>query len=102
MTRRVSATEARVHFGQLLRGVQEEGETVVVERGGRAVAVMLPMADYERLGAQVQSRNWQARIAALHSLWEGGLAERTLPDAVAMLREGREQRDDRLDELLRR
>jgi prevent-host-death family protein len=102
MNRRVSATQARVHFGEILRAVHEEGETIVVERGGRAMAVILPMTTYERLGGQAQARNWQARITALHSLWEGDLAGRELPDAVAVLREGREKRDDQLDELLRR
>jgi prevent-host-death family protein len=102
MNRRVSATQARVHFGEILRLVNEEGATIVVERGGRAAAVILPMTDYERLGSEAQSRNWQARITALHSLWKGELAGRELPDAVTVLREGREKRDDQLDELLRR
>ena len=31
----VSATEARVHFGELLRRVAEGRETVFVERGGQ-------------------------------------------------------------------
>ena len=101
MDRRVSATYARVHFGEILRAVQEEGETVVVERGGQPTAVILPMAAYERLGGQTRSRHWQARLAALHGLWRGAPAESPLADAAELVREDREQRDRQLDEALR-
>jgi prevent-host-death family protein len=81
MTKRVSATQARVQFGEILRTVQEDGETIVVERDGHAAAVILPVAAYERLGDEARSPNWRARIAALHGLWESELGRRRLPDA---------------------
>lgn len=102
MTKRVSATQARVHFGEILRTVQEDGETIVVERGGHAAAVILPVAAYERMGNETRSRNWRARIAALHGLWESELGRRQLPDAVEVIRKGREERDAQLAEILRR
>jgi prevent-host-death family protein len=102
MSKRVSATQARVHFGEILRAVQEDGETIVVERGGHAAAVILPIAAYERMGDEARPRDWRARIAALHGLWESGLARRRLPDAVEVIRKGREERDAHLDEILRR
>ena len=102
MSKRVSATHARVHFGEILRAVQEEGDTIIVERGGRAAAVILPIAAYERIGDEARSRDWRARIAALHALWQEELGERGLPDAVEVIREAREERDDQLDEILRR
>jgi prevent-host-death family protein len=102
MSKRVSATEARVHFGEILRAVQEDGDTIIVERGGRAAAVILPVAAYDRLGEEARSRNWRARIAALHGLWQSQLGKRRLPDAVEMIHQAREQRDDQLDEILRR
>jgi prevent-host-death family protein len=102
MTRRVSATQARVHFGEILRTVQEDGETIVVERAGHAAAVILPVAAYERMGDEARSQNWRARIATLHGLWESELGRRRLPDAVEVIRKGREERDAQLAEILRR
>jgi prevent-host-death family protein len=46
MVRTVSATEARVHFGEVLRGVVDKGETVVVERSGKPRAVVLSITEY--------------------------------------------------------
>ena len=102
MSMRVSATHARMHFGELLRTVQEEGETIVVERGGHAAAVILPVAVFERMGDEAESRDWRARIAALHRLWESDLGSHRLPDAVELIRKSREERDAHLDEILRR
>ena len=46
--RHVSATEARVHFGELLQAVDQSGETVIVERGGRELAAVIPIEEYRR------------------------------------------------------
>lgn len=46
----LSATEARVHFGEVLRRV-EEGEVIVVEGRGRPQAVILSVKAYARLTA---------------------------------------------------
>jgi len=45
----VSATEARIHFGELMRTAVEEGEPIVIERGGKAHVVVLSMDAYRRL-----------------------------------------------------
>jgi len=34
MARRVSATEARIRFGELMRRAVEDKEAIIVERGG--------------------------------------------------------------------
>ena len=91
-----------MHFGRLLRAVQEDGDTIVVERGGRAVAVILPIAAYESMKNADQTEGWQVQIAALHALWEREMGKRQLPDAVEMLRQGRDERGDQLAETLRR
>ncbi|MER3436753.1 MAG: hypothetical protein C4346_03575 [Chloroflexota bacterium] len=39
LTRTVSATEARIHLGELLRDVAGEGDTMLVERSGKPQAV---------------------------------------------------------------
>jgi prevent-host-death family protein len=41
----VSATEARVHFGEILRRVGVNGETVFVEKAGRLQAVVIGAAE---------------------------------------------------------
>ncbi len=46
--RRLSATEARVHFGEVLRRVGE-GEVILVEGRGKPLAVILSPEAYERL-----------------------------------------------------
>jgi prevent-host-death family protein len=35
MKRTVSATQARIHFGELMRRVVESQEPIIVERGGK-------------------------------------------------------------------
>ena len=52
MKKTVSATEARVHFGELLRAVAEEGATYVVERSGKPQAVVISAAEYDQLSAK--------------------------------------------------
>jgi prevent-host-death family protein len=41
MTREIQASEAEAHFGALVDEV-ERGETIIITRGGRAVAQIVP------------------------------------------------------------
>lgn len=54
MPRTISATDARVHFGEVLRGVSEERATYMVERSGTPVAVVIPVEEYEALRQQTE------------------------------------------------
>ena len=45
----VSALEARANFGKLLRRVEDEGRSLVIEKRGRPRAVLLSIRDYVRL-----------------------------------------------------
>lgn len=74
MTRTMSATEARVHFGELLRDVNENGQTVFVERGGQTKAVVLSLDEYRRLGGQASVPEWQRLRDEVHAMIraEGG------------------------------
>jgi prevent-host-death family protein len=49
MKRKVSALEARRHFGRLLEDVSNRGDEVVIERAGKPVAVVIPTARYASL-----------------------------------------------------
>ena len=46
-TRTVTATEARVHFGEMLRIVREQGGTVIVERPGSPRPPSSPSTTFE-------------------------------------------------------
>jgi len=41
MIRRVSATEARIWFGELMRRAVEDKEAIVVERGGKPYVALV-------------------------------------------------------------
>ena len=45
----VSALRARTHFGRLLRQVEEERHSLVIEKRGAPRAVLLTIRDYVRL-----------------------------------------------------
>lgn len=49
MKKTVSATVARVHFGELMRDVAEEDATYVVERSGKPRVVVISAERYEHL-----------------------------------------------------
>jgi prevent-host-death family protein len=47
----VSALRVRTHFGRLLRQVEDEGCSLVIEKRGTPRAVLLSIRDYVRLAA---------------------------------------------------
>ncbi len=49
MTRRINALAARKNLGELLEGVFYRGDEVIVERAGKPMGVIIPLAQYERI-----------------------------------------------------
>jgi prevent-host-death family protein len=47
----VSALRARANFGKLLRRVNDEGRSLIIEKRGTPKAVLLSIRDYVRLAA---------------------------------------------------
>jgi prevent-host-death family protein len=47
----VTALDARTNFGKLLRRVEDEGRSLVIEKRGTPRAVLLSLRDYVRLAA---------------------------------------------------
>jgi prevent-host-death family protein len=47
----VTALGARTNFGKLLRRVEEEGRSLVIEKRGTPRAILLSIRDYVRLAA---------------------------------------------------
>jgi prevent-host-death family protein len=102
MAKTVSATEARVHFGELLRGVTERGETYLVERSGTPLAVVIAVEEYERLRtSQDAIPDWERQLDELHDLIRRRHGDRAVPDAVELVNAGREERDAELLAALR-
>lgn len=96
MDRTVSATEARVHFGELMRHVVETESPVVVERDGRPQVVVLSVGEYERLRAAPGAPPWQSLLQQAHALTREELGRRRVPPAADVIREMRKERDAEL------
>jgi len=97
MDRVVSATEARIRFGELMRRVVENGERVIVERGGRSHVVVMSVAEYERLLKGREPRGaWKALVDQARAQIQVELGDRELPPPEGILRRMREERDAQL------
>lgn len=49
MTKRVSATEAKAHFSELIAEVTHGGSPVIIERHGRPVAALVDLDDLAQI-----------------------------------------------------
>jgi len=58
--RHVSATEARVHLGELLSAVADHGETIAIEQRGKVTAVLGPPPDAAKREPAAPADAWQA------------------------------------------
>lgn len=96
MRRSVSATEARVHLGELLRQVRDEHATILIERNGAAQAFLVSVEEYQHLRGGQRSEEWEALLDRTRDLIRADLAGRRLPPADETIREMREERDANL------
>ena len=99
MEKVVSATEARMHFGEMIRRVTEEDEAIVVEKAGVPQLVMLSIGRYQQLQqeqiAQRQSA-WE-QVTAVHKMIRERRGDAPLtPTAADLIRQMREERDEQL------
>jgi prevent-host-death family protein len=99
MQKTISATQARIHFGEIIR--QARIAPVIVERGGKEEIVVLSKKTYDRLVTAGVQADMEKRFDELHARIRAELAGRTLPDAADIIRQGREERDDQLIDCLR-
>jgi len=99
MNRTVTATEARIHFGELMR--RAKSGPVIVERDGKADVVVISKQEYDRLVENVPKQDWWSMVEELHAKLRVELAGRTLPDPAEIIRQGREERDEQLFNSLR-
>lgn len=102
MEHKVTATDARIHFGELMRRATEGGEPVIVERAGRPQVVIMSVDAYEKMKAAQQQMDWQETLAqaiqvgARIKARRGGEPLTPPEDIVSQMRE---ERDAQLDDL---
>jgi prevent-host-death family protein len=96
MGRVVSATEARIRFGELMRQAVENHETIIVERGGRSHVVVMSVEEYERLLKRQQQGAWRELVLGARAQIQAELGDRTLPRPEEILDQIREGRDEQL------
>jgi len=96
MRRVVSATEARIRFGELMRQAVENHETIVVERGGKSHVVVLSVEQYERLLKTAERGDWKELVRGARAQIQADLAGRELPQSEEILDQLREARDEQL------
>ena len=100
MGRVVSATEARVHFGELVRRVVETREPAIVERGGEPVVVVISVDEYESLlAAQEQRKDWKELVGRARTQILSELGEREMTTPEELIQQMREERDARIMDL---
>jgi prevent-host-death family protein len=88
--RHVSATDARVRFGELLDAVRNRGETVIVEKSGEPMAAVIPISEYRRLTRRVLGQDWWDRQRKISEELARNLDGRPYPDERELIDAGRE------------
>jgi prevent-host-death family protein len=99
MLKTISATKARIHFGDVMK--QARIAPVIVERGGKAEVVVISKKEYDKLIAASAHADLQKRLDGLQAQIRLELGVRTLPDSAEIIRPGREERDEQLLDNLR-
>ncbi len=90
----MSATQARVHFGEMMRLVTEHKEAVIVERAGKPQIAIMPVDEFERLQELRQKESWEQALQFLEAMGKKVYARRkqiTVPepeDLIHQMREG--------------
>jgi prevent-host-death family protein len=95
----VSATDARIRFGEIMRRAKKG--PVIVERGGKPEVVVISKQEYDRLAGNKPQADWREKLDELHKTLRVELAGRTLPEPEEIIRQGREERDEQLLDNLR-
>ena len=99
MLKTISATKARINFGDVMK--QAKIAPVIVERGGKAEVVVLSKKAYDQLVAARPHADVQKRVEALHKKIRAELKGKTLTDPAELIRQGRQERDEQINNSLR-
>ena len=109
MEKTIDATEAQSHFEELVRTVLRDGTPVVVEREGEPQVVVLPVAEYERLGgrlgqagAEPEPEDWWELARRSRERIHRERNGRPMPPIEEIIHDMREERDAQILANLRR
>jgi len=92
MVQTISATEARIHFGEVMRKAQNE--TILVVRDGKPEVIILSKKAYDELNAASQSSNWRMILQAAHQRIQEEKSNYRLTSPEDILHEVREKRNE--------
>ena len=68
--KKLSATEVKNRFGRVLREIMQTGNPIIVQRGNKPVAVIMSMAEYERVFAdELQESEPDALVQKSFGMW---------------------------------
>ena len=100
---RVSTIEVKNSWEQVVKRVLQRHEPTLVESEGKPTVVILPADDYERLVTEHEAESNKRQQLMLLDEAErfakkvaARYAQDSQPDSIELLRELREERDDRL------
>lgn len=99
MNHTVSATQARIHFGELMRRAAETHQPIIVERDGQPQVVILSVEAYRRLREAQARPAWQdvlSQVRDFRARLQARRGGRPLLPPEEVIREIREERDARL------
>lgn len=91
MSKRITATEARIHLGEHLDRIDDNG-VITVEHEGTPEAVLLSAPEAEKLSSvPASSADWRQSLERARALIRADLEDRELPidDIIRMMREER-------------
>lgn len=88
----ISATHARIHFGEVMRQAQQS--PVVVERDGVPQVVVISKQYYDELQRGASLRPWRELLQDAHQRIRQESSGRNLPPPEETLRQLREERDE--------
>jgi prevent-host-death family protein len=97
MVKTVSTREARANFGDVLGSVYYTKEPVIVERKGKAVAVIISPEEYERFRQQAAAQGWAAidRVRERNAAHDPDDVLREVTEEVKAVRRERHERPAR-------
>ncbi|MEW5868754.1 MAG: type II toxin-antitoxin system prevent-host-death family antitoxin [Chloroflexota bacterium] len=94
MQRTISATQARIRFGELMQEAQKG--PVIVEKDGKPQVVVLSKQAYDRLVAAAPHPGWRDRLQDAHARLRQEAGARTLPAPEDLIQQARQERHEPL------
>jgi len=87
-----SATQARIHFGELI--LKAQSEPIMVERNGKVEVVILSKVDYDELKSAAKLSGWRTLLQEAHQLIRNETSNYPLPSPEEILYQIREEHDE--------